>query len=129
MASLNPYIKAGKFKAFDGDTTLIPGIKAIAAHGHTAGHTVYVVESKGQKLIVWGDLIHVGAVQFPDPSVTIRFDTDSAAALAQRKKVFAMVAKQGYLVGAAHLSFPGVGHIRAEGKGYVWQPINYSAAP
>ncbi len=129
MASLNPYIKAGKFKAFDGDTTLIPGIKAIAAHGHTAGHTVYVVESKGQKLIVWGDLIHVGAVQFPDPSVTIRFDTDSAAALAQRKKVFAMVAKQGYLVGAAHLSFPGVGHIRTEGKGYVWQPINYSAAP
>jgi glyoxylase-like metal-dependent hydrolase (beta-lactamase superfamily II) len=129
MASLNPYIKAGRFKGFDGDTTLLPGIKAVAARGHTAGHAVYVVESKGQKFIVWGDLIHVGSVQFPDPSVTIAFDTDSVAALAQRKKVFAMVAKQSYLVGAAHLSFPGVGHIRAEGKGYVWQPINYSSAP
>lgn len=129
MASLNPYIKAGKFKTFDGDATLVPGIKAVAARGHTAGHAVYVVENKGKKLIVWGDLIHVGSVQFPDPSVTIAFDTDSAAAMAQRKKVFAMVAKQSYLVGAAHLSFPGVGHIRAEGKGYVWQPVNYSSAP
>ncbi len=127
MASLNPYVKAGKFKPFDGDTGLVDGIKAIAARGHTPGHTVYVVESKGQKLIVWGDLIHVGAVQFPDPSVTIHFDTDSKAALVQRRKVFASVAKQGDFVAAAHLSFPGLGHIRAAGKGYVWLPVNYSA--
>jgi glyoxylase-like metal-dependent hydrolase (beta-lactamase superfamily II) len=126
MASLNPYIKAGKFKSFDGDTDLGGGIKAIAARGHTAGHTVYLVESKGQKLVVWGDLIHVGAVQFPDPSVTIHFDTDSSKALAQRKKVFADVAKQGYLVAAAHLSFPGLGHIRPAGAGYTWLPVNYS---
>jgi glyoxylase-like metal-dependent hydrolase (beta-lactamase superfamily II) len=126
VASVNPYIKAGKFKSFDGDTALADGIKAVAARGHTAGHTVYVVESKGEKLIVWGDLIHVGSVQFPDPSVTIHFDTDSKAALAQRKKIFADVAKQGELVAAAHLSFPGIGHVRANGKGYVWLPVNYS---
>jgi glyoxylase-like metal-dependent hydrolase (beta-lactamase superfamily II) len=126
MASLDPYVKAGKFKPFDGDTDLADGIKAVAARGHTPGHTVYVVESKGKKLIVWGDLIHVGSVQFPDPSVTIHFDTDSKAALAQRKKVFADVAKQGELVGAAHLSFPGLGHIRPAGKGYVWLPVNYA---
>jgi glyoxylase-like metal-dependent hydrolase (beta-lactamase superfamily II) len=126
MASLNPYIKAGKFKSFDGDTDLGGGIKAIAAHGHTAGHTVYLVESKGQKLMVWGDLIHVGAVQFPDPSVTIHFDTDSDKALIQRKKIFAEVAKEGDLVAAAHLSFPGLGHIRPAGAGYTWLPLNYS---
>jgi glyoxylase-like metal-dependent hydrolase (beta-lactamase superfamily II) len=126
MASLNPYIKAGKFKPFDGDTKLVDGVKAVAAHGHTAGHTVYLVESKGQKLVVWGDLIHVGAVQFPDPSVTIHFDTDSKAALAQRKKIFADAAEEGELVAAAHLSFPGLGHIRAADKGYVWLPVNYS---
>lgn len=48
MASLNPYVKAGKFKPFDGDTDLGGGIKAVASYGHTAGHSVYVVESKGQ---------------------------------------------------------------------------------
>ncbi len=126
QASLNPYVKAGKFKPFDGDTSLVDGIKAVAAHGHTTGHTVYLVESKGQKLIVWGDLIHVAAVQFPDPSVTIHFDTDPKAALAQRKKIFADVADEGELVAAAHLSFPGLGHIHEAGKGYVWLPVNYS---
>jgi glyoxylase-like metal-dependent hydrolase (beta-lactamase superfamily II) len=105
MASLNPYIKAGKFKSFDGDADLGGGIKAIAARGHTAGHTIYLVESRGRKLMLWGDLIHVAAVQFPDPSVTIHFDTDSRKALAQRKKAFADAAEQRYLVGAAHLSF------------------------
>jgi glyoxylase-like metal-dependent hydrolase (beta-lactamase superfamily II) len=129
MASLNPYVKAGKFKGFTGNTELLPGFKAVSAIGHTAGHTVYMVESKGKKLIVWGDLIHVGSVQFPDPNVTIAFDTDSKAALAQRKKIFAMVARDGVMVAAAHLSFPGLGHIRAQGKGYSWIPTNYESAP
>jgi len=80
-------------------------------------------------LIVWGDLIHVGSVQFPDPSVVIHFDTDSKEALAQRLKVFADVAKQGDMVAAAHLSFPGIGHVRAAGSGYTWLPINYSSMP
>ena len=80
-------------------------------------------------MIVWGDLIHVGSVQFPDPSVVIHFDTDSKEALGQRLKVFADVAKQGDMVAAAHLSFPGIGHVRAAGSGYTWLPINYSSMP
>ena len=125
MASLNPYVAAGKFKPFDGDTELVPGVRAVAARGHTAGHSIYVVESKGQKLVLWGDLMHVAAVQFPEPTVTIQFDTDSKAALAQRQKAFADAAKGGYWVAAAHLSFPGIGHLRSEGKGYSFVPANY----
>jgi glyoxylase-like metal-dependent hydrolase (beta-lactamase superfamily II) len=126
MASLNPYVAAGKFKPFDGDTELVPGVRAVAARGHTAGHSIYVVESKGQKLVLWGDLMHVAAVQFPEPGVTIQFDTDSKAALAQRQKAFADAAKGGYWVAAAHLSFPGIGHLRSEGKGYSFVPANYA---
>jgi len=127
MTMIAPYQAAGKFKPFNGDTELVPGVRAVAAPGHTAGHTVYVVESKGQKLVLWGDLMHVAAVQFPNPAVTIRFDTDSAAATAQRKKLFAEAAAQGEWVGAAHLPFPGIGHLRAVGSGYVFVPVNYSA--
>jgi glyoxylase-like metal-dependent hydrolase (beta-lactamase superfamily II) len=126
MASLNPYVAAGKFKPFDGNTELVLGVRAMASHGHTPGHTTYIVESKGEKLALLGDLVHVAAVQFPDPSVTIHFDTDSKAAAVQRKRAFADAAKQGYWVGAAHISFPGIGHIRADGKGYTWVPANYS---
>jgi glyoxylase-like metal-dependent hydrolase (beta-lactamase superfamily II) len=125
QASLNPYVAAGKFKPFDGNTELVPGIKAVAARGHTPGHSFYVVESNGQKLVLWGDLMHVAAVQFAHPSVTIQFDTDSKAAALQRRREYAQAAKQGYLVGSAHLSFPGLGHLRADGKGYAFVPVNY----
>ena len=62
MASLNPYVAAGKLKPFDGETELMPGIRAIPARGHTPGHTIYAVESNGNKMVVWGDLMHVAAV-------------------------------------------------------------------
>lgn len=127
MSSVNPYVAAGRFKPFNGDIELTPGIHAMATAGHTAGHTVYVVESKGEKLVLWGDLMHVAAAQFPDPSVTIGFDTDSAVAVAQRKKVFADAAAHGTWVAGAHLSFPGIGHLRAVGAGYSYVPANYSA--
>ena len=126
MASLNPYVKANRFSAFDGNTDLVAGIKAVASHGHTAGHSTYVVESKGQKLVLWGDLILVAAVQFDEPSVTIAFDSESKAAAVQRKAAYADAAKAGYIVGAAHLAFPGLGRVRANGKAYTWVPLNYS---
>ena len=125
MASLNPYVEAGKFKPLKGDTELVPGIKAVPAHGHTPGHNVYVLESKGQKLVLWGDLMHVAAVQFVQPQVTISFDVDSKPAAVERKKAYADAAQGRYLVGSAHLPFPGLGHVRAEGKGYVWVPVDY----
>ncbi|MBT2322641.1 MBL fold metallo-hydrolase [Variovorax paradoxus] len=125
MAAVNPYVAAGKFKPFDGDTDLAPGIKAKAARGHTPGHSIFIAESKGQKMVLWGDLMHVAAVQFENPSVTIQFDTDSRPAAAQRKKAYAEAAAQGYLVAGAHISFPGIGRLRSQGDGYVWVPVNY----
>lgn len=126
MASVNPYVKAGKFKPFSDNAELVPGVKALVRHGHTPGHSTYVVESKGEKLALWGDLMHVAAVQFDDPSVTIKFDSDSKSAAEQRKKAYAEAAKEGYLVGATHISFPGLGRLRASGSGYIWVPINYT---
>jgi glyoxylase-like metal-dependent hydrolase (beta-lactamase superfamily II) len=124
--SFAAYASAGKFQPFDGSTDLAPGIRASSSYGHTPGHTTYVIESKGQKLVLMGDLMHSAEVQFDDPSVTIDFDSDAKAALAQRKAAFAAAAKGGYLFGAAHLPFPGIGHLRAHGTGYTFLPVNYS---
>ncbi len=126
MASINPYVQAGKFKAIESNGELVPGVSAMAEHGHTPGHTVYVVESKGQKLVLIGDLIHVAAVQMDNPQVTIAFDSDEKAAAASRKQVFDDAAKKGYLIGGAHLQFPGLGHLQTQGKGYRWVPVNYT---
>lgn len=126
-ASLKPYVDAGRLKTFTGGVELVPGIRAVPAHGHTPGHTVYVVESGGKKMVMWGDLMHVAAVQFPEPAVAMQFDTDSKAATPQRKKAYADAAKSGSYAAVAHVSFPGIGQLRAEGKGYRWVPVNYTA--
>jgi len=126
MASLNPYVAAGKFRPFSGNGSILPGISALSSHGHTAGHTSYAIESKGQKLIVVGDLIHVAAVQLDNPGVTIGFDSDTKAAAASRARVFAEAARTGSLIAAAHLSFPGLGHLEAAGKSWRWLPLNYT---
>ena len=127
MASLNPYIAAGKYQPFDTDGELVPGVRAIATPGHTVGHTSYLIESRGQKLMLIGDLIHVAAVQFNDPGVTIAFDSDAPAAAATRKKVFGELASDGVLIGANHLAFPALGRLRSAGRSWRWVPVNYSA--
>jgi glyoxylase-like metal-dependent hydrolase (beta-lactamase superfamily II) len=126
MAALDPYVKAGKFKTFEGDAEVSPGIRAQGGHGHTPGHTTYVIESRGQRMVAIGDLIHVAAVQFENPAVTVGFDGDQKAAAAARKKLFDAAAKDGALVGGAHLQFPGLGYLRTEGKGYRFIPVNYT---
>jgi glyoxylase-like metal-dependent hydrolase (beta-lactamase superfamily II) len=127
QGAVKPYADAGKLKTFDGAGELVPGIRAVSAYGHTPGHTVYAIESKGQRMVFWGDLMHVAAVQFPQPAVTIQFDTDSKKAAPQRQKAYADAAKNGHYVAVAHVAFPGIGQLRADGTGYRWVPVNYSA--
>ena len=130
MASLNPYVKAGRFKTFDGDTRLVQGLRAQASPGHTPGHSFYIIESQGEKLVLWGDVVHAAAVQFMSPTVTIGFDSDSQAAAAQRAKAFADAAAKGYWVAGSHLAFPGLGKLRAaDGGAYLFVPVNYRSAP
>jgi len=130
MASMNPYVAAGRFKPFSGNTDLLPGLRAQASYGHTPGHSFYVVESKGEKLMLWGDVMHAAAVQFMSPAVTIGFDSDGKNAYEQRSKAYADAAAQGYWVAATHLAFPGVGQLRAaDGGAYVFVPANYRSAP
>ncbi len=126
MASLNPYVTAGKFSPFEGNVELVPGISSMSGKGHTPGHATYMVESKGQKLVLIGDLIHVAAVQLDRPQVTIAFDSDQKTAAAERRQAFDAAARAGYLIGAAHLQFPGIGHIVKDSKGYNFIPVNYT---
>lgn len=126
VASLKPYVDAGRFKPFETGATLHSGISTQATYGHTAGHTVYVVQDGGQKLELWGDLVHAAEVQLPNPKITIQFDSEPSVAAQQRARALADAAKEGYIVGAAHISFPGVGRIARSGRGYSWSPLPYT---
>jgi glyoxylase-like metal-dependent hydrolase (beta-lactamase superfamily II) len=126
-ATVDPYARAGKLRPFDGAGQILPGIQALPAHGHTPGHTAYLVESKGQRLLLWGDTIHLAEVQLADPDVTIDYDMDRKAAVISRRKLLADAATQGFLVGGAHISFPGLGHVSVDSAGYHWIALPYSA--
>lgn len=123
---VEPYKKSGKLSPITADMEIAPGVHSRAAHGHTPGHETYVVESNGQKLVLLGDMIHVGSVQFERPTARMGFDSDLATAEKVRLATFQDAAKAGDLIAAAHLPFPGVGHLRAEKKGFVFVPLNYN---
>jgi len=125
-----PYQAAGRWFPFADGAELAPGIRAVAANGHTPGHTAYAVESDGRKLLIWGDLVHAHAVQFAKPGVSIEFDVDQKKAIATRRALMQSTAASRTLVAGMHLPFPGIGHVRAEGKGsYAWVPIEFSPLP
>lgn len=124
--SAAPYLASGRWKTFSEGSVLVPGIEAVKANGHTPGHTAYAVWSEGQKLLIWGDLVHAHAVQFARPGVSIEFDIDQKQAIATRRSIMKAMAASKSLVAGMHLPFPGIGHVRAEGKGrYSWVPIEF----
>jgi glyoxylase-like metal-dependent hydrolase (beta-lactamase superfamily II) len=101
---------------------LLPGIRAIAAFGHTPGHTLFLLESGGQKFLIWGDLMHAEKIQFPLPSISVTYDTDPAAAAASRLEVLQYAARNNIPIGGMHLVYPAVGTVRADGDGYAFIP-------
>lgn len=126
--ALGPYIAAGRLAPFDGVTQILPGVRALPTPGHTPGHTCYAIESRGQMLLAWGDVVHASPVQFADPSVRIAWDSHDRVAEHEREKVFADAAARGFLVAGSHLPFPAMGHVAraADGKGYAFVPVTYS---
>lgn len=109
-----------------GEARIAPGIEAVAEPGHTPGHTGYVVSDGGERLWLWGDVVHAAALQFPRPELGISFDVDGDAAAATRRRAFDRAASERTLVAGAHLPFPGFGHVERDGAGrYAFVPAPF----
>ena len=124
-ATVGPYISSGAVQTFEGEAQMFPGISSIPAYGHTPGHTFYILEDGGQKIVFMGDTIHVQDAQFEDPSITVAFDVDPKQAAATRVKAFADAAQNEYYIALDHMYFPGVGRVMKENAGYRWLPVPY----
>lgn len=125
--TLKPYLDKGSVKVFEGNTELFPGIRSAAYYGHTYGHCAYVLESNNEKLVFFGDLVHIGAVQFRAPMLANGFDFDKAKAAEQRRKIYAEAGAENYLIAADHIPFPGLGRLKKSDEGYNWIPVNFSS--
>jgi glyoxylase-like metal-dependent hydrolase (beta-lactamase superfamily II) len=108
-----------------GGPEVTKGVYAIAAYGHTPGHTMFMVESAGEKLLIWGDLTHAMAIQMPRPGVSVTYDTDPAAAARVRSEVLKYAAENGIPVAGMHVAYPGIGYVSEDPEnpgGYKFIP-------
>jgi glyoxylase-like metal-dependent hydrolase (beta-lactamase superfamily II) len=104
------------------DGEALPGVSAMLLPGHTPGHTGWLIHSGSDGVLIWGDVVHLAAVQVPRPDAALVFDVDPQAARATRQRTFDQVAADRLRVAGAHLDFPGFGHIVRHGASYRFEP-------
>ena len=105
----------------DKETEILPGIRAIAAPGHTPGQMALAISSKSEQLLVISDaFLHPIHVEYPDWPASI--DSIPQQVIDTRRRLLSMVTKK-TIVSAFHFPFPGLGHIVQKEEGWKWQPI------
>jgi glyoxylase-like metal-dependent hydrolase (beta-lactamase superfamily II) len=117
-----------QMRTFDGPVEVFPGVTSVPLHGHTPGHSGYMIESGGKSLLIWGDIVHVPEVQVPRPEVTMVFDTDPNQAAATRRRIFDQVATDRQLIAGMHVHFPGFAHLVKQGDQYLMLPEAWDQA-
>lgn len=99
-----------------------PGIVALAAPGHTPGHTMFAITSGDARFMAVSDITNVPALFVRHPDWAVLFDQDPDTARLTRHRVLDMVASERMQVGFYHAPFPATGFVTREGKGYNLVP-------
>ena len=107
---------------FAAGAEVVPGIRSVAAYGHTPGHTLFEVTSAGQSFFYLADLTNVPSLFARNPDWAVTFDMDAEAARKVRREVFARVTSSKSLVGGLHFPCPAFGRMTATGNGYTFEP-------
>ncbi len=115
-------LPAGQLQRFTPGSELAPGLRSVAAFGHTPGHTLFELQSAGQTFVYVADLTNVPALFARNPDWAVSFDMDAEAARRVRRATLQRVVESRALVGGYHFPFPAFGRIAAQGEGYAFQP-------
>lgn len=110
-------------KQVEADTEIAPGVRSVAAHGHTPGHMAYVVSSGTQQLLVMSDTANIPALFVKNPGWHAAFDADATMAEATRRRMFDRAIADKAIVTGYHFGVPGAGTIAKDGGGYVFKPV------
>jgi len=104
----------------------LPGVQALAAPGHTVGHTIFMVSSGGKSFAFLGDLTHHAILLLEKPRMQFSYDTDPAQAAESRVKMLDMLAANKIPVMSYHYAWPGYGHVAKTGEGfhYIAEPMS-----
>src|SRR5690349_15249046 len=78
--------------------------------------TGWLLSSEREALFVWGDIVHLHAIQFARPDVGLTVDVDGPEAIATRRRVMDIVATDHLRVAGMHVDFPAFGISSVQGK-------------
>jgi glyoxylase-like metal-dependent hydrolase (beta-lactamase superfamily II) len=116
----------GKVSKYEWGKEVTPGIIALDTHGHTPGHTSFVVSSGSSKILIQSDVTHIPEFFLRNPDWHVMFDVDPEQAAATRHKFYDMAAAEKVLIVGFHFSFPSLGHVEKDGAGYRLVPVAWS---
>jgi len=107
----------------DHESEILPGIRVIAAPGHTPGHIVVSVSSGDEQLLYIGDTV-LYPLHLEHPDWTPIYDILPEKAAATKRRIFdRAVAEKAWVIGQHFPPFPSLGHVMKKGEGWQWQPI------
>jgi glyoxylase-like metal-dependent hydrolase (beta-lactamase superfamily II) len=117
-----------KVTKYDWGKEVAPGITAIAAPGHTPGHTAFAVASGGSKVLIQSDVTNIPELFLRNPDWHVVFDVDPASAQEIRHKFYDMAAAEKATIVGFHFTFPSIGHVEKDGTKYrlipvAWNPV------
>lgn len=113
----------GQLELVDHETEIVPGIRALAAPGHTPGHMALAISSKGKQLLCISDVVlHPIHLEQPEWHAAVDFAPEQV--VATRRKLLKRAATEKALVIAFHFPFPGLGHVSQKEATWQWQPIS-----
>jgi glyoxylase-like metal-dependent hydrolase (beta-lactamase superfamily II) len=118
-----PLLGAPQLRPLSGDTRLSPSMRVIAAPGHTPGHCVVQVSSRGEHALLVGDLVH-HPVHFEHPEWTHRLEFDRDQTAKTRASVADLAIDLDAVVTAPHLPILTLGRLRRTATGVRYEPIS-----
>lgn len=111
-----------RLRLIEPDAEIVPGLRALAAPGHTPGNIAVEIESAGERLVYIPDVFaHV--LHLEQPGWNIVADADPAQAIVTRRQFLDRLAQDGTLVLGYHLPPPGLGRVVERGGAWAWQAV------
>jgi glyoxylase-like metal-dependent hydrolase (beta-lactamase superfamily II) len=107
-----------RIKFFKDGQEFLPGVQAIAAPGHTVGHTVFMISSGGKSFCFMGDLTHHQVLLLERPLMEFAYDSDPKQSAQTRVKLLTMLADKQVPVMSYHFPWPGFGNLAKAGEGF-----------
>jgi glyoxylase-like metal-dependent hydrolase (beta-lactamase superfamily II) len=114
--SIQPIFDAGLVQLVELDHVVSPEIRLIPSIGHTPGHVSVLIESDGARAVITGDIAHHPA-QLAHLDWAFG-DSDPAAGIRTRQRLFAEWADQPILVIGSHFPTPTPGPIHRDGAAF-----------